>query len=196
MRDIISQASSPSSPVALLVVDMQQVYFESAALRERQTELLEACNQLIEAFTAREAYVLLITTSHERDQSTWTLSMIDDRQGYLFAGDKPTQLLEGLKSATLPVLKKTRDSAFFATDLAERLHILGIEEIVLAGVSTHTCIAQTAADAYAHNFRVTLAREAIASHVPKWHDWTLQLLQDEYRQAALSNTELLKGGRI
>lgn len=188
-----SNNPSHSTATALLIIDMQRVYFESPALRERRASLVAACNQLIEDFKGRQNYLLNIQTSHERDRSTWTLSMLDDDQGYLFAGDEQVQPLEGLATDDLPVLTKTRDSAFFATDLAERLHALGIEQVILAGVSTHTCIAQTAADAYAHNFRVTLARDAIATHVPPHHEPTLELLGSEYRQAALGNQEILQG---
>lgn len=187
---------SQSTATALLIIDMQRVYFESPALRERQGSLVASCNQLIAAFKDRQSYLLNVQTSHERDRSTWTLSMLDDSQGYLFAGDQQVQPLDGLAVDNLPMLTKTRDSAFFATDLAQRLHTLGIEQVILAGVSTHTCIAQTAADAYAHNFRVTLARDAIATHVPTYHEPTLELLSGEYRQTVLGNQEILQGDII
>lgn len=181
-----------SATTALLLIDLQEVYFESPVLRARRAEIVAACNQLIEVCKARRMYVLNIQTVHERDQSTWTLNMRDDKQGYLFAGDRHTRTLEDLAANDLPILLKTRDSAFFATDLAQRLNTLGIRNLILAGVSTHTCVAQTAADAYAANFRVMLAREAIASHVPAYHEPTLRLLKDEYRQQAISNQAILR----
>ena len=62
---------------------------------------------------------------------------------------------------------KTRDSAFFRTELEDLLASRGIESIALAGVSTESCIATTAADAYARDLRVVLVDEAVASVDPR-----------------------------
>jgi nicotinamidase-related amidase len=180
------------STTALLVIDMQKVYFESPILHARQAKLVAACNQLIGYCQSRGDPVVIVRTEHEPDHSTWTLNMLDDQQGYLFKGDEQTNMLDDLQTSNLPVMTKTRDSAFFATDLVERLRILGVERLIIAGVSTHTCIAQTAADAYAANLRVVLAKDAIATHRPEFHDTTLELLWMEYRQPALSNKQITK----
>ena len=154
-------------------------------------ELTRACNELILQAVQIDALVFSVVTKHKKDRSTWTLNMLDDGEGYLFEGEGDVELVEGLRLQDVLEIVKTRDSAFFDTRLAEELKHRNIETIVLAGVSTHTCIFQTAADAYAHNVRVVLAEDAIASHDPQLHTVALDLLKQEYRQSTLSNKDII-----
>lgn len=169
---------------ALLLVDLQVDYFNPPELAEHQGRLIEAANTLAKAALAAKLPVFLITTEHSRDRSTWTLNMLDDGQGFLFNGDPGTEVVPGLDTAQMTRIEKTRDSAFFGTDLDLRLRNLRVGRIVLAGVSSHGCIAQTARDAYAHNVRTTVVTDAVAGERPEYHRATLQQL-DEDRQADL-----------
>lgn len=105
--------------------------------------------------------------------------MLDDDQGFAFEGDKDEELVPELIAASVDVLK-TRDNSFYETDLDQALD--GVEKIVMAGVSTHTCVAATAVEAYARNFEIILVSDAIATEKPELHDHVLDLLRDEYRQ--------------
>ncbi len=177
---------------ALLIIDMQNAYFEDEALERNRPKLTRECNRLARYAVEAGSEVLVIVTEHQRDRSTWTLSMLDDDQGFLFAGSRQTEPVEGLEVSGFERVVKTRDSAFFGTDLAERLRTLEVEGLVLAGVSTHNCIAHTAADAFASNFRVAFAAEAIASTNEDYASSMLRILSDEYRQPVLSGEPLLQ----
>jgi nicotinamidase-related amidase len=154
--------------------------------------LVRACNRLIGDFAARGAKVLLVGTEHERDKSTWSLNMLDDDQGFIFRGSDQAEFVPGLETGELPRLIKTRDSAFTGTNLLSRLRNWGAEELVLAGVATHNCIAQTAADAFAHNFRVVYADEAMASGDERAAADMLRIFSQEYRQPVLSTDDIEK----
>ena len=78
------------------------------------------------------------------------------------------------------------------TDLLSRLRNWGADEVVLAGVSTHNCIAQTGADAFAHNIRVTYAKDAMASEDTRAAADMLRILTAEYRQQVQSTDGILK----
>ena len=106
---------------AVLMIDLQNAYFEDPALASRQETVVEAANLLIRTATAAQVPVLLVYTQHLRDRSTWTLSMLDDDQGFLFEGSEQAEFLPGLQTEGLERIVKTRDSAFFGTNLAERL---------------------------------------------------------------------------
>lgn len=177
---------------ALLIIDMQKAYFRNDALRATRDEVVGRINELTEWAERSKIPVYTILTEHARDRSTWTLNMLDDGEGYLFAGDTDAELVEGLRLDGAAVERKTRDSAFFETGLAATLRARGVDTLILAGVSTHGCVFQTAADAYAENFRVILAGQAIASHDPRFHTEILELLGQEYRQKCLNNDELLQ----
>ncbi|MCG2624309.1 cysteine hydrolase [Arthrobacter sp. I2-34] len=168
--------------VAVLVIDMQKGYFENPELAGRQQHLVGQCNQLILQATGAGVPVLLVCTVHQRDKSTWTLNMLEDDQGFAFEGGETGELVPRLAASGLPKLAKTRDSAFMGTDLLMRLRNWGTDTLVLAGVSSHNCIAQTGADAFAHNFRVIYAKDAMASTNEEYADRMLAILCDEYRQ--------------
>lgn len=178
--------------VAVVIVDMQDAYFESEPLKSQCGELTAKCNELAAAARQKGLPVINVRTQHERNKSTWTLSMLDDDQGFSFNEDTDAQTVEGLQVDGAVQLTKTRDSSFFGTDLSARLKNFGAETIILCGVSTHTCIATTAADAFARNLRVILAKEATASYVPEAVEPTLDMLHSEYRERVLANAEILQ----
>jgi nicotinamidase-related amidase len=177
--------------IALLIIDMQNAYFEAPELAAKQERLVASCNRLLEGFTSNGHKALLVGTEHERDKSTWTLSMLDDDQGFIFRGSEQAEAVPGLATDGLPQLTKTRDSAFMGTNLLSRLRNWGADEVVLAGVSTHNCIAQTGADAFAHNIRVTYAQDAMASEDSGDAADMLRILSSTYRQPVESNDEIL-----
>lgn len=176
--------------IAVLVIDMQNAYFEDPALGDSKERLTAACNRLIAAARESGTKVLLVQTEHEEDKSTWTLNMRDDDQGFLFRGTQQAESVAGLHAEGLPRLVKTRDSAFLGTDLLLRLRNWNVDTIVLAGVSTHNCIAQTAADAFGNNFRVVYAAEATASDNAEAAAAVQDILCHEYRQQVLSIAEI------
>jgi nicotinamidase-related amidase len=171
-----------ASVIAVLVIDMQNAFFEDPALAARRDELVRQCNELVRAAVRSGHPVLFVGTEHERDRSTWSLNMLDDDQGFLFRGTHQARPVPGLDVGSLPSIVKTRDSAFLGTDLAQRLRNLEVDTVVLAGVSTHSCVAQTAADAFAHNFRVVYAADATGTEDPAAADAVLAVLCREYRQ--------------
>lgn len=53
-------------------------------------------------------------------------------------------MLDDLVTGEHVEVTKTRDSASFDTDLTARLEQLGVDHLLLCGVSTHSCVSQTA----------------------------------------------------
>lgn len=164
---------------ALFLIDLQEAFFESEQLQGARPELVAAIDRLTAAAHAAGVPAFLITTEHSRDRSTWTLTMLDDGRGFLFHGDETTRAIDELDTEGLTRIEKARDSAFFGTDLLLRLGNLGVDTVLLAGVSTHACIAQTARDAFANNVRAQVITDAIAEDRPEHHASVLQLLVDD-----------------
>ncbi|OUM44924.1 cysteine hydrolase family protein [Arthrobacter sedimenti] len=182
-------AGSERGRAALLIIDMQNAFFEDEVLAGAQEDLVRACNALIDVAQRGRAPVLVARTEHLPDRSTWTVSMLDDDQGFIFRGTHQAGAVDGLRVEGLETVTKTRDSAFFGTDLAERLRGHGVERLVLAGVSTHNCVAHTGADAFAHDFRVSYVLDAIGSTNAQYAAAMLEILSVEYRQAVISRSE-------
>lgn len=187
----------PSGETALLVVDMQNSYFEFPELAAKKEMVLVRVNELLDAAHEAGRPVVLVRTQHERDGSTWTLNMRDDGEGFAFPGTDQAQFLEGLRSGEHVEVVKTRDSAFFDTGLRETLDRLGVAHLLICGVSTHSCVAQTAIDAFAADFHAGIASEAVASENPDLSEALLAFLYEEMRQPLLDqheSTDLLMTG--
>ena len=174
---------------ALLIVDLQNDYFVDGELARCREDLLEACNALVDRASVAGALVIEVQTVHAQDKSTWALNMLDDDQGMALEGTEGAQRLQGLHEPDL-VLLKTRDSAFHGTELLSWLTTRGVDRLVLAGVSTESCIAATATDAYADDLRVVLVEDATASVESRLHDQTLERLHAQYRQDVCSTADV------
>lgn len=189
--------SQPSGETALVVVDMQSSYFELPGLSEKTDAVLARVNELLDAAYAAGRPVVLVRTEHARDGSTWTLNMLEDGEGFAFPGTEQAQLLSGLKAQNHVEVVKTRDSAFHGTRLREVLDSLGVAHLLICGVSTHSCVAQTAIDAFAGDLHAAVARDAVASENPELSDALLRFLHEEMRQPLLTQDDsvaLLRNG--
>lgn len=175
---------------AVVIIDMQCGYFENGDLTGRRDELVAANNDLLGLAREHDLPVYVVVTEHARNGSTWTLSMLDDDQGYMFTGSEQAALLPGLDVGDAHTVTKIRDSAFHGTDLAQRLRLHGITRLVLSGVSGQNCVARTGADAFALDFRVAYARDAIGSTDPQRGQEAMDLLAEEQRQPQLGLGEL------
>lgn len=176
---------------ALLVIDMQNSYFDFPELEEQRESVTEKVNELIRAAREGSCPIVLIRTQHERDGSTWTVNMHDDGQGFAFPGTEQSEYVAGLDTEGGTGLVKTRDSAFFDTDLAARLRNLDATHLMLCGISTHSCVAQTATDAFALGFHAAVAVDAIASEDPELSAAMLEFLRTEMRQPLLGREDAL-----
>jgi nicotinamidase-related amidase len=166
---------------ALVLIDLQYDYFADDELERCRDDLVKACNLLVDKARDAGAPVVELQTVHRDDKSTWALNMLEDDQGMALEGTRGAERLDELREVE-HVVVKTRDSGFHATDLHEWLTERGVDRLVLAGVSTESCIAATATDAYAHDLAVVLVEDATASVQWRLHDETLERLKAQYRQ--------------
>ncbi|MBZ2194807.1 cysteine hydrolase family protein [Occultella gossypii] len=170
---------------ALLIIDMQNAYFEDPALAAALPALLEHTNELIRAGRAAGLPVILVRTIHARDRSTWTLNMLEDDEGFAFPGTEQAAYVDGLMIGDAVDIAKTRDNAFHGTRLGEVIAELGVRHLLIGGVSTHSCVAQTAMAAFAEDLHVAIAGDAIASENRYLSEAALTFLSEEMRQPVL-----------
>ncbi len=62
------------------------------------------------------------------------------------------------------VMEKLRFSAFFRTDLDQVLRRLGVDTVLVAGISAVWCVLFTAVDAVANDFRTVVLEDLTACH--------------------------------
>lgn len=80
------------------------------------------------------------------------------------------------------VITKQYASAFFGTPLDAKLKALGVDTLLIAGVSTSGCIRATAVDACQHGFVPLVVRDAVGDRHPEPHEANLFDLQAKYAE--------------
>ena len=176
---------------ALLIVDMQTDFAspEGAVGRwgldlSTVPAALAAAERLAEAARGARVPVVFagLFTTPETDSSAWNERMrrrggdpsVDaalcraDEAGSAFVGPRP-------RSGEL-VIRKTRYSAFWDTDLDARLKALGVDTLVIAGLTTECCVDGTARDAFNLDYHVFVAADACAAYEPELHAGALKML--------------------
>ena len=79
-----------------------------------------------------------------------------------------------------PLIVKKGASAFFGTDLAERLHELGVDTVVICGATTSGCVRASVVDAVQHGFPTLVVREAVGDRARAPHDANLFDIEAKY----------------
>jgi maleamate amidohydrolase len=170
---------------ALVLVDLIRAYFEpGAAFYLGSDECLGAAARVLAA--ARQAAVPVLFTRVEYDR--------DGISGGLFvrkipalrrlvAGDPLGEIMPGVAPGDREiVVVKQYASAFFGTSLAATLRTLGVDTLIITGVSTSGCVRATAVDALQHGFVPLVVRQAVGDRDPGPHEAALFDLQAKYAE--------------
>ena len=155
---------------ALLVIDMQ-LYFRGLAepILSNVVSITDAC---------RESGVKIFFTRHGHQDPAKDGGMLDRWWGDLIHyGSAEWKLIDELKVTTKEIIiDKNRYSAFFGTDLDERLRAERVEDLVICGVMTNCCCETTARDAFVRDYRVFFVADATATADEELHVASLKNL--------------------
>ena len=88
------------------------------------------------------------------------------------------------------VITKQYASSFFGTTLASTLTAMGVDTLLITGLSTSGCVRATALDACQHGFLPFVVREACGDRHPGPHEANLFDLQAKYAEV-ISETEAI-----
>jgi maleamate amidohydrolase len=176
---------TPGRRPAVVSIDLMRAYFDQASpLCLPSRDCLHAAGRVLAA--AREHGVPVLHT-----RVAFGPGGID---GGVFMRKVPAlrQLVNGgpmgeIMEAVAPaedelVLVKQYASAFFGTTLASTLLALGVDTVVLVGVSTSGCVRATAVDAIQHGFVPLVVREAVGDRTAATHESNLYDLQAKYAE--------------
>jgi ureidoacrylate peracid hydrolase len=72
------------------------------------------------------------------------------------------------------VIDKTRYSAFYDTDLEARLRALGVDTLIVCGVTTNICVESTVRDAFFRDIRVVVPSDGTAAVTQELHEGALR----------------------
>ena len=167
---------------AVIVVDMVKDNFRDSPrnpyLREGKA-ILPNLQRLLEETRRKGFPIIFACDSFLEDDFIFKGRM----KVHSLRGTTGAEVVEDLKpEPTDIVLRKRRFSAFFKTDLDQTLRGLGVDTIVVTGMTTEVCVLMTAMDALSHDFSVVLLEDCSASRNTEFHQGCLHL----YRDFALS----------
>ncbi len=155
---------------ALIVVDMENDFIAPGAPMETPAgrEMLPNLKQAI-AF-CREHGIRVMYTAHAHRRDGCDMGLFDDlwppiasRAG-LVDGEPGIEIYpEIAPRADEIVIKKHRYSGFYGTDLEIVLRGLGVDTVVVTGVTTENCCHATARDAMFRDFKVVFLSDATAT---------------------------------
>lgn len=100
----------------------------------------------------------------------------DDEPDLCVDGSRGADFTGPLPQADDTIISKTHFSAFARTGLADQLHALGVDTLVLAGLTTECCVASSAWDGFEHDFHIFIAEDACAAYEPDLHSHALKAL--------------------
>lgn len=155
---------------ALVVIDMQKGIVGTPTEPPIGPVIANAA-ALTSAFRARGLPVVLVNVAGGAP------GRVDDARPRVNPPADWTDLIPelGAEDSDLLVTKHAW-GAFLGTDLAARLHALGVTQIVLTGVATSIGVESTAREAYALGFNVALATDAMADRKRALHEHSVNHL--------------------
>jgi ureidoacrylate peracid hydrolase len=170
---------------ALIVVDMQNGFCMAEGFMNKigldyvtSAEAVEPIARLVVA--ARSAGIPIVFTRYSlnEDYSDAGLLLerfpaIRDARGIVRGGWDADVVDELRPREGEIVLDKTRYSAFYATDLEERLQALGVDTVIVCGVTTNICVESTVRDAFFRDIRVVVPSDGTAAVTRELHEGAL-----------------------
>lgn len=170
---------------ALIVIDMVRAYFDKVSPLYAGVEAVLASTLRMLA-AAREAAIPVIFTNVVFQASGKDGGRFYQKLPVLECFDVGSPLgefAEGLTPAQGElVVTKQYASAFFGTSLASTLTALGVDTLLITGVTTSGCVRATALDTLQHGFAPFVVREACGDRHPQPHEANLFDLQSKYAE--------------
>jgi len=147
---------------ALIVVDLMMVYFEKSSPMYAGVEsVAESAVRLVDAACRHDVPVFFTQQLYEESAANAVYARKVPALQLLRPGSPLAALLPALGTDRGTVVIKSYPSAFHGTDLADRLARLGVDTLVITGLTTSGCIRATAMDALLNGLIGVVVREAV-----------------------------------
>lgn len=179
---------------ALLMIDFVEGYFDPACdLYAGVDDALASALRVRAAARAAGVPVILTNVVYHHPQA------LDG--GRFFQKARPLRyFLKGSPMGAWPaglapepdelVISKQYPSAFFGTSLASTLTAMGVDNVILTGLTTSGCVRATCVDAMSHGFITTVVRDACGDRHPGPHEANLFDMQAKYADV-VSEAEII-----
>ena len=159
----------------VLVVDMVVGFLEpghNLYCGDDSRRIIPRVKDLIEREQADGSEVLFICDTHDPDDLEFNMFPV-----HCVRGTEEAELIPELRAYEGAVIRKRRYSAFFETDLEQRLADLKPDKVVICGVCTDICVMHTTSDARNRDYVVEVPTDCVASFDPTAHAYALEHME-------------------
>ncbi len=161
---------------AILVIDMLKDFiYEDGALfcGEDAKRIIPYVKEKIEEFRKEGAKVIYLCDSHREDDLEFKRF-----RPHCIEGTKGSEVIDEISPKPSDVvIKKTRFSGFFRTDLDKVLKELGVSEIYVCGVCTSICVMETVSDLCDRDYTVYVFKDGVADFDKEAHNFALSRME-------------------
>jgi maleamate amidohydrolase len=157
---------------ALILIDFAQGYFDPACdLYAGVDDALASALRVRQAAKAAAVPVILTNVVlHPNGMDGGRFFEKSKPMRYFIRGNPMGDWAKGLEPTDDElVVSKQYASAFFGTSLAATLTSLGVDSVLLTGLTTSGCVRATCVDAMQHGFRTLVVEEACGDRHPDPH---------------------------
>lgn len=180
---------------AVLLIDLQnEVLHPDGGLAgdypAQAGSLLDAVRELVEWARSTNTPVIWARLAFRPGHVDAVRDSMSRVRGTLVDGSFGAELLDGLgRLADDIVITKKRPSAFFDSDLRVVLRGLGVERLIVGGVSTNWAVESTVRDGHSHDLEMIVVREAVGTPFTDLHEPSLRSMGSVFAEV-LSLAEL------
>jgi len=163
----------------LLVIDMLNDFLTSHGVLycgDTARQIIPFVKRKIDEFHQRQDMVIFICDSHQENDLEFQMF-----PKHCVTGTKGAQIIDELPVEDNDVIiKKTRYSAFFKTELDDILKKKALTEVHVVGVCTSICIMDTVGDLRNRDYKVIVYRQGVADFDHKAHQFSLERMKKTY----------------
>jgi maleamate amidohydrolase len=180
--DLEREALGLGDKPALVLVDMIEGFTNpECPLGCDCPEVVAANAVLLEAFRERGLPVFFTTVVYHSDDQARVFRKRVPALNVLTPDSRWVKVDQRLQPVAGEVLvEKQWASAFHRTDIDEQLQALGVDSLVVTGLTTSGCVRATAVDGIQHDYHVVVPDEAVGDRNPAAHDANLFDLHAKY----------------
>ncbi len=182
MPDLERASQGLGQHPALVLVDIIKGFTDpDCPLGSAADDVVEANRKLLVAFRSKGLPVFFTTVVYHNDQQA---RVFRDRvpalellppDSHWIEVDPRLEPLAGER-----IVEKQWASGFFKTDLDESLRELGVDSLVVTGLTTSGCVRATAVDGLQYDYKVVVPVEAVGDRNPDAHRANLFDLNAKY----------------
>jgi nicotinamidase/pyrazinamidase len=135
-------------------------------------EIIPRIRDLLEHEKAAGSHIIFICDTHDPDDKEFEMF-----PPHCIRGTEEPEVIPELAEFAKEIIPKRRYSAFFETDLEERLAELKPDKIIIVGDCTNICVLYTAAEARYRDYTVEVPADCVATFDPDAHTFALRQMQ-------------------